>query len=262
LRLTIVSSDDSNRAGATFGQISSGSETNIAGETDKGSAEEAAKRAAVESNNSNNEGNSAAEEKALDSIKAMYAALRACWVPPPKDTARHGMQYTIRFAFKRDGEIVAPPRVTYASHDAPAEVRDVYRDAVNAALARCTPLHLSEGMGAPLLVGRSPFVSSMTASRKNRSSDGAPRLRCRSSDRDDCGWDRTRCRNGNSHMRLSSEGSLCLRRRQRYARSWHGHTGRGGCFLVRSAGSPGLRIRSILLAVTETPYGPTMRARR
>ena len=46
----------------------------------------------------------------LDSIGAMYAALRACWVPPPKDEARHGMEYTIRFAFKRDGEIVAPPR--------------------------------------------------------------------------------------------------------------------------------------------------------
>jgi len=57
------------------------------------------------------------------------------------------MEYTIRFAFKRDGEIVAPPRVTYASHDAPEEVRDVYRDAVNAALARCTPLHFSDGMG-------------------------------------------------------------------------------------------------------------------
>jgi len=77
----------------------------------------------------------------------MYAALRTCWVPPSKDSARHGMEYTIRFAFKRDGEIIAPPRVTYASHDAPVDVRDVYRDAVNAALARCTPLHFSDGMG-------------------------------------------------------------------------------------------------------------------
>jgi len=57
------------------------------------------------------------------------------------------MEYTIRFAFKRDGEILAPPRVTYASHDAPAGVRDVYRDAVDAALKRCTPLHFSDGMG-------------------------------------------------------------------------------------------------------------------
>ncbi|MBO0718697.1 MAG: hypothetical protein J2P55_15360, partial [Rhizobiales bacterium] len=96
---------------------------------------------------------SAAEEKPLDSIRAMYAALRACWVPPPKDSARQGMEYTIRFAFKRDGEIIAPPRVTYASHEAPAEVRDHYRDAVNAALARCTPLHFNKGM-AGAVAGR------------------------------------------------------------------------------------------------------------
>jgi hypothetical protein len=94
-----------------------------------------------------------AEDKPLDSIGAMYAALRACWVPPPKDAARHGMEYTIRFAFKRDGEIVAPPRVTYASHDAPTEVRDIYRDAVNAVLTRCTPLHFSDGM-AGAVAGR------------------------------------------------------------------------------------------------------------
>lgn len=88
----------------------------------------------------------AGDEKQLDSIGEMYAALRTCWMPPPKDSARHGMEYTVRFAFKRDGEIVAPPRVTYSSHDAPAEVRAVYRNAVNAALARCTPLNFSDGM--------------------------------------------------------------------------------------------------------------------
>jgi hypothetical protein len=123
LRLTIVSTDD-NATGKDAGaanndQASSGNET----------------------------ANDAAEERPLDSIRAMFAALRACWVAPPKDEARHGMEYTIRFAFKRDGEIVAPPRVTYASHDAPADVRDIYRDAVNAALKRCTPLHFSDGMG-------------------------------------------------------------------------------------------------------------------
>jgi hypothetical protein len=63
------------------------------------------------------------------------------------------MEYTIRFAFKRDGEIIAPPRVTYSSHDAPADVRDLYRDAVNAALARCTPLHFTDGM-AGAVAGR------------------------------------------------------------------------------------------------------------
>ncbi len=119
LRLTIVSTDDS----AVGKDAAAANSDQAGGATDT------------------------ADDHPLDSISAMFAALRACWVPPPKDEARHGMEYTIRFAFKRDGEIVAPPRVTYASHDAPADVRDIYRDAVNAALKRCTPLHFSDGMG-------------------------------------------------------------------------------------------------------------------
>ena len=88
-----------------------------------------------------------ADRKTLNSISEMYAALRTCWTPPPKDEGRHGMEYTIRFAFKRDGGIVAPPRRTYSSRGAPEKVRDTYRDAVDAALERCTPLHFSTGMG-------------------------------------------------------------------------------------------------------------------
>jgi len=65
-------------------------------------------------------GDTAAEDRTLDSISQMYAALRGCWVAPPKDKAPHGMQYTIRFALKCDGEIIAQPRLTYSSHDAPA----------------------------------------------------------------------------------------------------------------------------------------------
>jgi hypothetical protein len=139
LRLTIVSSDD----------------------------DAAAKDAATDKSGGDQAGgqNDATADHPLDSIRDMFAALRACWVPPPKDEARHGMEYTIRFAFKRDGEIVAPPRVTYASHDAPADVRDIYRDAVDAALKRCTPLHFSDGMGGAV-AGRPiaiRFVDNRTA---------------------------------------------------------------------------------------------------
>jgi hypothetical protein len=125
LRLTIVSTDDSGSANTPDGGANKGGD-----DADK-----------------------AAAEKPLDSIREMYAALRACWMPPPKDEARHGMEYTIRFAFKRDGEIAAPPRRTYSSHGAPDEVRDTYRDAVDEALKRCTPLHFSTGM-AGAVAGR------------------------------------------------------------------------------------------------------------
>ncbi len=58
------------------------------------------------------------------------------------------MEYTIRFALKRDGSMIAAPRMTYSSREVSAETREVYRDAIDAALKRCTPLHFSGGMAA------------------------------------------------------------------------------------------------------------------
>ena len=89
----------------------------------------------------------------VNSIQQMFDALGACWVPPPKRKARQGMEYTVVFAFRRDGELIAPPRVTYSTHDVPVEVRDSYRDSVNAALKRCTPMHFNSTM-AGAIAGR------------------------------------------------------------------------------------------------------------
>jgi hypothetical protein len=127
LRLTIVSTDDSDAAAKAAAANAAAPEPNRNGDKDEKDA--------------------GTESGALNTISAMFAALRACWVPPPRDEAFRGMQYTVRFALKRDGEMIAPPRVTYASHEATKEVRDIYRDAVNAALARCVPLHFTKGMG-------------------------------------------------------------------------------------------------------------------
>jgi hypothetical protein len=86
-------------------------------------------------------------EHKVHSIRGMFSALRACWHPPDEDAARAGMQMSVRFSFKRNGEIVAPPRVTYTTPDASQEVRETYRHAIMAALERCTPLRFSEGLG-------------------------------------------------------------------------------------------------------------------
>ena len=94
-----------------------------------------------------------ANEHGLDSIRDMFAALRACWMPPPKDEARHGMEYTIRFALKRDGTMIAAPRMTYSSHGVPTATRDIYREAIDETLKRCIPLHFSAGM-AGAVAGR------------------------------------------------------------------------------------------------------------
>jgi hypothetical protein len=89
-------------------------------------------------------------EHQLDTIREMYAALRACWVPPPQDEARPGMQMSVRLSFKRNGEMIGAPRTTYVSPDAPPEARNLYHDAILAALDRCTPLQFSAGLGGAL----------------------------------------------------------------------------------------------------------------
>jgi hypothetical protein len=86
----------------------------------------------------------------LDNIGDLFAALRSCWSPPPADNARQGMQMTVRFSFKRSGDIIASPRVTYATAGVPADVRDTYLKAINASLNACVPLKFTDGLGGAL----------------------------------------------------------------------------------------------------------------
>jgi hypothetical protein len=86
----------------------------------------------------------------LDTIGDLFAALRSCWSPPPADDAREGMQMSVLFSFKRSGEIIAAPRVTYSTREVPRETRDLYRKAITASLDACVPLKFTAGLGGAL----------------------------------------------------------------------------------------------------------------
>jgi hypothetical protein len=86
----------------------------------------------------------------LDSIGDLFAALRSCWTPPPADSAQQGMQMSVRFSFKRTGEIIAAPRLTYATAGASADIRATYLKAINASLDACEPLKFTSGLGGAL----------------------------------------------------------------------------------------------------------------
>jgi len=86
----------------------------------------------------------------LDSIGDLFAALRSCWSPPPADDAREGMQMSVRFSFKRTGEIIAAPRLTFSTAGVPAETRANYLKAINASLGACTPLKFTGSLGGAL----------------------------------------------------------------------------------------------------------------
>jgi hypothetical protein len=86
----------------------------------------------------------------LDNIGDLFAALRSCWTPPSADTAKQGMQMTVRFSFKRTGDMIGPPRVTYATAGVPPDIRDTYFKAINASLDACVPLKFTGDLGGAL----------------------------------------------------------------------------------------------------------------
>ena len=86
----------------------------------------------------------------VDTIHDLFAALRACWQPPDERDAHDGTQMAVRFAFKRTGEIIGEPRVTYATPGIDDDTRKLYRDAITQALGRCTPMPFTNGMGGAL----------------------------------------------------------------------------------------------------------------
>ncbi len=86
----------------------------------------------------------------LDSIGDLFAELRSCWSPPAPDVAREGMQMSVRFSFKRSGEMIGPPRITFATAGVPSDTRETYLKAINASLAACIPLKFTDGLGGAL----------------------------------------------------------------------------------------------------------------
>jgi hypothetical protein len=86
----------------------------------------------------------------LDTIGDLFAALRSCWAPPPVDDAREGMQMSVRFSFKRTGEMIGTPRLTFATRGVQADTRTTYLNAINASLGACLPLKFTGGLGGAL----------------------------------------------------------------------------------------------------------------
>lgn len=86
----------------------------------------------------------------LDNIGDLFAALRSCWTPPPADEAKEGMQMTVRFSFKRSGDLIGPPRLTFATQGTPADVRNTYLKAINDSIGACVPLKFTGNLGGAL----------------------------------------------------------------------------------------------------------------
>jgi hypothetical protein len=107
----------------------------------------------------------------LNTIGDLFAALRSCWSPPAQ-SARQGMQMTVRFSFKRTGAMIGAPRMTYATAGVSADTRATYLKAINASLDACMPLKFTDDLGGAL-AGR-PIAIRYVDNRQLEKQSGTP----------------------------------------------------------------------------------------
>jgi hypothetical protein len=112
----------------------------------------------------------------LNTIAEVFAALKACWIPPALDQARAGMQITVLLSFKRSGELLGKPRITYETPTASDDERLSYRTAMAQALRRCMPLPFTDALGNAL-AGR-PLTIRFIDNRKLEQAETADDREC------------------------------------------------------------------------------------
>jgi hypothetical protein len=85
-----------------------------------------------------------------DTLAELYPALAACWqVPAGLGRPRAGsddIEITLRLSLRRDGSLIGPPRVTYAAGVSGEQRAALVRGTLDA-LMRCTPTHVTAGLG-------------------------------------------------------------------------------------------------------------------
>jgi hypothetical protein len=108
----------------------------------------------------------------INTLRELSSALQACWVPPPLDQARAGMQITVRMSFRRNGELFGQPRITFETAGASDDERLAYRIAVAGMLRRCAPLPFTEALGNAV-AGR-PFTMRFIDNRKLKQAENTP----------------------------------------------------------------------------------------
>jgi hypothetical protein len=112
-----------------------------------------------------------APQRQINTLKELGTALQACWVPPPLDRSRAGMQVTVQMTFRRNGELFGKPKITFESSGASDDERLTYRIAVAEMLKRCASLPFTDALGNAV-AGR-PFTIRLVDDRKLKQAENA-----------------------------------------------------------------------------------------
>jgi len=112
----------------------------------------------------------------INTVNDLEAALLDCWVPPPIEQSRPGMEITVLLSFKRNGEMFGQSRIIFQSSDASDVQRASYHTAVAETLKRCASLPFTEAFGNGM--AGAPFTMRFVDDRE-RPPDSAPKSEVR-----------------------------------------------------------------------------------
>ena len=85
-----------------------------------------------------------------DTLRALYPALAACWKVPEGLGRFERAEITARLSLRRDGSVIGTPRITFAQAPGDERVREILVRATLDAIARCTPVRLTPGLGGAI----------------------------------------------------------------------------------------------------------------
>jgi hypothetical protein len=96
----------------------------------------------------------AAEAAPANTLRELYPLLTRCWRAPP---GSEGSTITVGITLKRDGTMFGQPTITYSKLIGDTDAQKRFVAAALAALAACTPVALTNGLGGAI-AGRRIFI--------------------------------------------------------------------------------------------------------
>jgi hypothetical protein len=96
----------------------------------------------------------AAEAAPANTLRELFPQLTRCWRAPP---GSEGSTVTVGITLKRDGTMLGRPTITYSKLTGDADTQKRFVAAALAALAACTPVAITDGLGGAI-AGRRIFI--------------------------------------------------------------------------------------------------------
>ncbi|MFI5014660.1 MAG: hypothetical protein ACHQAY_20180 [Hyphomicrobiales bacterium] len=86
----------------------------------------------------------------LNTIREVFGALRACFSSVGIGESKQELAATVRFSFRRSGEILGEPHFTYVRPGLSADTKQAFEQAIGRTLIACAPLPFTDGLGGAL----------------------------------------------------------------------------------------------------------------